>query len=212
MVLNRLEHRNHSCVGIYYPPDEVINRVLLRIGFCYWSKTHACWYMVYDAANYALLLKELQKVARVEVSYTIASNQESKKKADTNNILVPIIGGVNAHVLDQIKEQLILKAYSKSTIKTYINEMRQFMVALREIPAEQIEPVHLKRYLVYCFEQLGLSENTLHSRMNAIKFYYEQVLYRERFFWEIPRPKKPWQLPKLLNEEELSRLFNALTN
>jgi site-specific recombinase XerD len=31
-------------------------------------------------------------------------------------------------------------------------------------------------------------------------------------FFEIPRPKKPLILPKLLNEEEIRRLFNALTN
>ena len=65
---------------------------------------------------------------------------------------------------------------------------------------------------MFCFEKLKLSENTLHSRINALKFYYEQVLRRDRFFWEIPRPKKPLQLPKLLNEDELRRLFNALTN
>ena len=48
--------------------------------------------------------------------------------------------------------------------------------------------------------------------MNALKFYYEQVLYREKFFWEIPRPKKPFILPKVLGESELKRLFNALQN
>ena len=35
---------------------------------------------------------------------------------------------------------------------------------------------------------------------------------QERFFWEIPRPKKQLLLPKLLNEEELARLFNAMEN
>jgi site-specific recombinase XerD len=45
-----------------------------------------------------------------------------------------------------------------------------------------------------------------------VKFYYEQILKREKIFVDIPRPKKPLLLPKLLNEEELRRLFNALTN
>ena len=45
-----------------------------------------------------------------------------------------------------------------------------------------------------------------------MKFYYEQVLKREKFFWDIPRPKKPFILPKLLNEEELAKLFNAIAN
>jgi len=34
----------------------------------------------------------------------------------------------------------------------------------------------------YCAEKLKLSENTLHSKINALKFYYEQVLGREKFF------------------------------
>jgi len=70
----------------------------------------------------------------------------------------------------------------------------------------------IKDYLQYCFVTLKLSENTLHSRINALKFYYEQVLKREKFFWEIPRPKKPLIFPKLLNETELRKLFNSLTN
>ena len=64
----------------------------------------------------------------------------------------------------------------------------------------------------YCYVELKLSENTLHSRMNALKFYYEQVLYKQKFFWEIPRPKKRLIMPKVLGEEELGNLFKALAN
>ena len=63
--------------------------------------------------------------------------------------------------------------------------------------------------MVYAMEKQGIKENTAHSRLNALKFYFEQVLGREKFFWEIPRPKKPLLLPKVLSEGELSRLFNA---
>lgn len=122
------------------------------------------------------------------------------------------IDPINLHVIELMRDHLILKAYSKSTIKTYLNEISQFLYRLGNIPADDLKAEHLKKYLVFCFEKLKLSENTLHSRINALKFYYEQVLRRDRFFWEIPRPKKPLQLPKLLNEEELRRLFNALSN
>lgn len=123
-----------------------------------------------------------------------------------------IISNVNAHIIPAMHQHLKLKAYSPSTIKTYLNEMTQLLVLLKEAPADQLTVAQLKRYLVYCFEKLQLKENTLHSRINALKFYYEQVLKREKFFWEIPRPKKPFQLPKLLNENELTRLFNAIPN
>ena len=45
-----------------------------------------------------------------------------------------------------------------------------------------------------------------------MKLYYEQVLGRDKFFWEIPRPKKQLILPKVLSENELTKLFNALDN
>jgi site-specific recombinase XerD len=109
-------------------------------------------------------------------------------------------------------QTLKLKAFSPSTIKTYLNEMSQLLQAIKDIPADELKQEHLKRYLVYCYEKLGLKENTLHSRINAMKFYYEQVLKREKFFWEIPRPKKQLILPRILNEDELERLFKALPN
>src|SRR5690606_10966643 len=80
------------------------------------------------------------------------------------------------------------------------------------VDATSLDEDKIKRYVLYCHEKLGLRENTLHSRINSLKFYYEKVCGRDRFFVNIPRPKRPLQLPKLLNEEELTRLFNALPN
>ena len=122
------------------------------------------------------------------------------------------ISAINAHILPAMEQRLKLKAYSPSTIKTYLGEMTQLLVILNTIPADDLTPEHLKRYLVHCYEKLKLTENTLHSRINAMKFYYEQVLKREKFFWEIPRPKKQFILPKVLGESELKKLFTSLQN
>ncbi|MEO5684917.1 MAG: tyrosine-type recombinase/integrase [Chitinophagaceae bacterium] len=122
------------------------------------------------------------------------------------------IAAINSHILPAFKQQLILKAYSPSTLKTYLNEMSQFLQELKANAADEFTAQRIKDYLQYCFETLKLSENTLHSRINSLKFYYEQVLKKEKFFWEIPRPKKPSLLPKLLNEDEIRKLFSALKN
>ncbi|MBK7559219.1 MAG: phage integrase N-terminal SAM-like domain-containing protein [Chitinophagaceae bacterium] len=118
----------------------------------------------------------------------------------------------NLKSLQSFIEVLQLKSYSASTIKTYRNEFMQLLQLLKNKPVDSLTVADLKRYMVFAMETQGISENTAHSRLNALKFYFEQVLERERFFWEIPRPKKPTLLPKLLNEVEIRRLFNALTN
>lgn len=116
----------------------------------------------------------------------------------------------NLEALENFVQQLKLKTYSPSTIRTYRNEFMQLLQLLKNKPVNDLTPKDLKRYLVYCYEKLGLTENTLHSRINAIKFYYEQVLKRDKFFWEIPRPKKPQQLPGVLNKEDVALIINAV--
>jgi len=88
----------------------------------------------------------------------------------------------------------------------------QLLQLLKSKPVATLTVEDLKRYMVYAMEKEGISENTAHSRLNALKFYFEQVLKKEKFFWEIPRPKKQQLLPKLLNEMEIRRLFNSLGN
>jgi integrase/recombinase XerD len=48
--------------------------------------------------------------------------------------------------------------------------------------------------------------------MNTLKFYYEQVLRREKFFWEIPKPKKQHQLPNFFNQDEIAAIINSVQN
>lgn len=35
--------------------------------------------------------------------------------------------------------------------------------------------------MIYAMEKLGISESTAHSRLNALKFYFEQVLGKKSF-------------------------------
>ncbi|MBK6381222.1 MAG: tyrosine-type recombinase/integrase [Chitinophagaceae bacterium] len=122
------------------------------------------------------------------------------------------ISAVNAHVIPNMQAHLKLKAYSVSTMRTYLGEMKQLLGLLKDIPADDLETVHLKRYLLFCHEKLHLTENSLHSRMNAMKYYYEQVLGKEKFFWEIPRPKKQLQLPHFFNQDEITAILNSVDN
>ena len=118
----------------------------------------------------------------------------------------------NFRALNQFHQTLILKGYSPNTIRTYQGEFKVFLQILGNTTAESFNTNRIKDYLEYCFITLKLSENTIHSRMNALKFYFEQVLHREKFFWEIPRPKKPYQLPKVISEEKIIKGLQTIEN
>jgi integrase/recombinase XerD len=61
-------------------------------------------------------------------------------------------------------------------------------------------------------EKGGLSNSTANCRLNAIKKYYEGVLKQAHIYWEIPRAQKKMQLPKVLDEVEIRRMFASVTN
>ena len=119
---------------------------------------------------------------------------------------------INLHVLPAMQRHLSLKGYSPSTIRTYCNEMAQFLYILKSVPADSLTPDRIKSYMQFCHDKLKLKESTLHSRINTLKFYYEQVLGRAKFFWEIPRPKKQHLLPKLISKEKIGALINSIEN
>jgi site-specific recombinase XerD len=79
----------------------------------------------------------------------------------------------------------------------------QLLQLIKNKPVHTLTEEDIKRYLVHVMQKEKLSENTAHSRLNALKFYFDQVLGREKFFWEIPRPKKKQQLPKVISEEKI---------
>lgn len=240
VLLKPLLHRGKECIGIYFELNFKIQAALQRNGLAKFSSTHKCWYVPLSKENYNKVFFALEGLATLDNSalHQYLADKKNKKESTASLALTPrpavplpapantsekavqltppLKGGriheVNAHVLPLMKERLQLKAYSPSTLRTYLNEMSQLLQTIGHIPADELKPEHLRRYLVYCLEKLGLTENTLHSRINALKFYFEQVLGREKFFWEIPRPKKQLILPKVLGEDELARLFNALTN
>jgi integrase/recombinase XerD len=122
------------------------------------------------------------------------------------------IHAINRPALERYVETLQLKAYSPNTIATYTSEFSQLLCMLQDNKVDGLDSERLRGYFLHCTNTLKLSENTLHSRINAVKFYFEQVLKGEKFFFDIPRPKKPSILPKVISQHDIKKLFEATTN
>jgi integrase/recombinase XerD len=112
----------------------------------------------------------------------------------------------------QYQDELKLKGYSTSTQKTYTTEFAQLLCKLGLRTADTLTYEELRRYFKYCIDKEGISTNQYNSRINAVKFYYEQVLKREKFTEYIPRQQKPHILPKVIAEEDIQKLLQSLSN
>lgn len=200
-----VQHKGESRIQVKFERNDVWNRRMQQVPGAKWSKTLTCWHIPDTAENRrkcGLKAKETNTVTPfIKLRDKTVSSKDAPHPISLNN----------KKEFERFLHILELKAYSPSTIKTYRNEFLQLLQLLNEVPVQGLSSNDLQRYFLHCMQH-GLSENSINSRINAIKFYYEQVLLKDRMFFEIPRPKKHLQLPKLLNEEELKKLFNALVN
>lgn len=120
---------------------------------------------------------------------------------------------VNSPALKRLQDLIVMKGYSKNTLETYSREFSQLLYILKNVNVDTLTAERLRSYFLYCNETLRLSENEIHSRMNAVKFYFEQVLKRDKmFFNEIPRPKKKSSLPKVISKKDIVKLFSVVEN
>jgi hypothetical protein len=181
--LKPLNHRSQECIGIYYDNHSSLNGIVRKIAGAKWSQENKCWYVPLSKENYNKLYFALKEKAELDITALKQYLEKRKQVAATalppvekKSVSKPIspaspvwkLSQENLGELEKYIQHLILKAYSPSTISTYRNEFLQLLQLLKKKRVNELTTEDLKRYFVYCFEKLQLTENTLHSRINAI--------------------------------------------
>ncbi|MCL2510909.1 MAG: phage integrase N-terminal SAM-like domain-containing protein [Bacteroidales bacterium] len=165
------EHRDKNVIFVHFHYNSLLkNELKAKFPTAQWSMSKKCWY-----------LSDIQSV-RNEIGMM--------PKTEMGKAVISQIHPVNQVALKRMHETLLLKAYSPNTIKTYCVEFSQLLYLLKDKQVDMLTPERLRSYLLYCTKRLKLSESIIYSRMNAIKFYFEQVLHREKIFFEYPETSR----------------------
>jgi integrase/recombinase XerD len=152
VTLRPLIHQQKECIGIYFTNTNTLNNAVKTIPDKRWTKTFKCWYVPLGKDSYHQIAAAFGELAQIDTTALSAWLTEKKKTTNSVSARLPLIEGVtknkppfvrqstslllppaeqkqaviqsvNAHVLPNMKQQLVLKAYSPSTLKTYLNEM-----------------------------------------------------------------------------------------
>jgi len=110
---------------------------------------------------------------------------------------------------DQMREDLLLKAYSPNTMRSYLRCARHFAKHYMRSPEEMGEE-EVRDFLIYLVRDRQASPATLDMYVNALKFLYNITLKRPEVVKGIAHPKRPKTLPAILSPEEILRIFAAI--
>lgn len=122
------------------------------------------------------------------------------------------VDGKTSLAMQEFIKTLTLKDYSPRTIRTYRHMFNEFLTYYQDLDPEKISEEQIRDFLLYLIKERDISISYQNQSINAIKFYYEQVLERPVRSYYIQRPKKGRQLPNVLSEEEVVAILKCTDN
>jgi len=211
ITLRHLYLNQTALIGIEFKADKVITALTLRLPDVRWNKEFNMYTTPNRRHSLDHLFNTFKGVAWVNCKYFFPDRPVSKgvnepisleRKSNTDNY---------KRCPEEFLTKLELKRYAKSTAKTYISYFEKFMNFYASKNLLDLNEEDIRTYLKQLSRQ-GVSDSSMNQAVNAIKFYYEQVLNMPNRFYRIERPRKKKPLPKVISKEEALRLVHTTTN
>ena len=114
--------------------------------------------------------------------------------------------------IEKFKQYLRSKRYSESTVTTYSEALKSFLVFYRD---KAIIDITNEDVIIYNNEYIlknNLSASYQNQTINAIKLFFKIIHDSKIVIEELHRPKNAKTLPNVLSKEETFRLIDLTTN
>ena len=115
-------------------------------------------------------------------------------------------------VLKKYKELLIQKRYSNNTQRIYCNYFKDFNSYFKDNELDKLTTEQINNYILDLIQSKKISISQQNQRINAIKFYYEKILGRNKQYYALHRPNKEHKLPKVLSKNEVKKILTSSNN
>jgi site-specific recombinase XerD len=163
------------------------DRVIALIKQCggRWSKENRCWYV---ERKKKVLQKLVCRIAELKGIETMRPE------------------------IQQVLKKIRLKGYSEETLRNYVNYLERWLDHFYPRKPAEISKEEVEDYLYRLLWVDKLSESTINGIISAIKFYYEEVCGMSRIIYDLTRPSKPLQIPKLFSKQEVESILKHTEN
>ena len=111
--------------------------------------------------------------------------------------------------LQQVENELLLRAYSGKTITSYLQCLRSYFTFCKN----NFESCDVERIREFLLDKQarGYAPQTVNLYLNAIKFFYRDIM-NSRTNINIKFAKRSKKLPVVLSRDEIQRILGAITN
>lgn len=104
------------------------------------------------------------------------------------------------------------KRYSASTINTYLDGAKSFLMFTYPKPIKNVTNDDVVRYVNEYIIKRNLSFSYQNQVVNAIKLFFREIVNCSLDVDKLERPRREYKLPNVLSKEEVKAILEALSN
>ncbi|RDI50476.1 site-specific tyrosine recombinase/integron integrase [Flavobacterium glaciei] len=181
-----IKHNSESRIAVYFEKNQDLIARIKQIAGARWSQQKTVWHLP-----------------------DTIENRERFKIEPLKNSLPSAEGIIQ---IEKFIQWLSSKRYSPSTIKTYSEALKSFLIFYREKPIAEINNEDVIIYNNEYILKNNLSASYQNQIINAIKLFFITVRETKIDIDKIHRPKRAKLLPNVLSKEEVKLILNAHSN
>ncbi len=202
IIIKEIQVNGSERIGLYFKYNEELKNMVKSIPGARWDGEKGCWHI-------AKVFGPADKLSfRFNGQVEFVSFEKPHTNAVVKNHGVP----ASKVAIEEILKTLKLKDYSDNTVRTYLTMFKLFLQYFPDKNPEEMQDEQIREYLLFLIDEKNVSQSYQNQAINAIKFYYEQVLGRLTQTYYLQRPKLASRLPQVLSEDEVIRIFSKIRN
>ncbi|MCY1721639.1 site-specific integrase [Prolixibacteraceae bacterium Z1-6] len=206
--LDQGEHNQQEVIFVQFVFNrEIINRLKKTLP-AKWSQSKACWYIpksdfdLHEFYETCIDLAYIDYAALKNKKEPYAPGTKTRNYSHRRTVQLP----------SEYTDKLIQKRYSESTIRTYSAYFKDFIYYFKNRVLEEITTEEINDYIGQLIQNEQISPSEQNQRINAIKFYFDKILGRDKLVFTIDRPRKDNKLPSVLSKNEVRQIIKQCGN
>lgn len=197
-------------------PENMVSTHLSIIKNIHGRRWNMDWY-IWEVPGTQLTMRFLAQYLTAVVKYTFQPDENIPERLaepvlQQNNLLKTQAVARYESAVTAMEQMLMLKRYSRRTIKSYKNSLRQFIMHYNDIKPSQITRKQINAYIMQLIRDKHITESYQNQIACAIKIFYCEVLDQSDKVEGLVQAKRPQKIPQVLTEEEVARLLRSVDN
>ena len=210
-----LFHRGAERIALHFPKDPQLITAAKAAG-AQWSNTHQCWYVPGGRATVSTVFNAFRGKAWVDYSALKDPSKEPaamhpKAGASAHKAALPL-AATQAEALNALQQKLEIARYSPRTIEAYLNATKHFFLHFPGKHPGDIRTEGIEAYQHHLATVRKVSNSHLNQVVNAVRYYYMNVVGDAQRVTFIERPRQEKKLPLVLSETEVAALLRSVDN